>query len=186
MRRVIYPIHKLLGNQNFFYAISEQLGNIIEPSELYEYFWEVYSVAMEGEEIDPEMIPDKVCFESQVSEDETEFSINIILNNGVSMTLDGKGFRALTGLSTEKELQKAGLIYHKIVETLERELPEHVGNIDLVESPTPDNNFLQEAGGEDAISGEGRFLSDPDRTFRFRILYNPVTEKSDIKIFQDS
>lgn len=174
--KIIFPIEPLLRNPNMFYLVTEQLGGIIPPEDLYEFFFELLTASMEPENIEgdiEEHVPTKVMFESN-DDGGGEFSIIITLNNGACLSVSGHSGPETISFSSEKELQHASFIYHKIVSNLEEEWPERKGDIFLVDTPSPDNNFLQTQDGK--IEGYIGFHSEPNKTMKFRISSNEGDE----------
>ena len=169
--KVIYPLKYLLRNPNLFFAISEQLGDFIDPKELYEFFFQFYSESLESRNLEGDIsdhIPDQVMFEASEAEDESEFQVNIIFNNGDGCILTGKR-KDTTGIVDEGDLQRASYIYHSIVNNLERVCPEYAGDIYLVDAPSPVNDYLQHPDGSGDIIGLMGIHSDPKKKFRFRL-----------------
>ena len=171
--RVVYPLKYLLRNHNLFYAISEQLGDCINPEELYDFFFQFYSESLDPSNVEGDIedhIPDQVMFEASMEEGE-EIQVRIFLNNGDGCILTGKTTQG-TGISDEGGLQEASFIYHTIVDSLEKLCPEYQGDVYLVSTPSPANDYLQHPDGSGDLTGVMGLHSDPKKKFKFRLTCN--------------
>ena len=164
MSDIIYPVDRLLGNPKIFFAIAEKLEGP-DAETLKDLFYDLLEADLMDEEAEEIMFHAKeACFRESPDEPSV---IQIILDTGTAAELRPQN-DYIAQITNDEEMAVTSNIYRRLVTAIEEIRPEFAGDVVLCDPPLPSNSYLRSADG-DFFSGSFHLLSDPDKTFGFKV-----------------
>jgi hypothetical protein len=170
IKKIIYPVGRLLANPRVFMAIAKELDGP-DWETLANAFYDLieHDILLEEDIEDVAFNAPEVCFRLKP---EAEDIVQIILSDGNAIelhpTADSGESDYYAAIKTEEEFAITSTINARLIRAIEEEAPELIGDIALCEPPTPANEFLRDLEN-DCFSGQFHLMSDPDTVYDFRV-----------------